>query len=230
MPWYRGPTLMAHLDTVAIDDEAASADAPVEVADQFEASIVWLDEAPLLRGRSYPMKTATATANATVAPLKYRLDVHSLEHVAADKLERNEIGVGNIELDRPITFLPYAIRPRSWRLHSDRPARRATPSVRGSCDSRCAGRTTFIDSPSTSTRIARATQKSQRPCVLWFTGISGAGKSTIANLCRKQAARAGPAHVRARRRQRPPRPQQGSRLHRGRSRGEHPSGGGGRQR
>ena len=180
MPWYRGPTLMGHLDTVAIDNEPPSTEAPVEVADQFEASLAWMDEAPLLRGRSYAMKTAIATVNATVAPLKYRVDVHSLEHVAADKLECNEIGVGNIELDRPITFLPYAIRRDlgGFILLDSK-----TGDTVGAGQLRFALRRShnihrqFFDID----RVARATQKSQRACVLWLTGISGAGKSTIAN-------------------------------------------------
>jgi bifunctional enzyme CysN/CysC len=180
MPWYRGPTLMAHLDTVPIDNGSLGADAPVEIADQFEASIVWLDVAPLLRGRSYLMKIATATVNATVAPLKYRLDVHSLEHVAADKLERNEIGVGNIELDRPITFLPYAIRRE---LGGFILIDGTTGDTVGAGQLRFALRRShnIHRQPFDIDRSARATQKSQRPCVLWLTGISGAGKSTIAN-------------------------------------------------
>jgi bifunctional enzyme CysN/CysC len=126
------------------------------------------------------MKTATATVNATVAPLKYRLDVHSLEHVAADKLERSEIGVGNIELDRPITFLPYAIRRD---LGGFILIDGTTGNTVGAGQLRFALRRShnIHRQPVDIDRTARAALMSQRACVLWFTGLSGAGKSTIAN-------------------------------------------------
>src|SRR5262249_2702634 len=99
-------TLAEDID-VARGDLLASADAVPEVADQFEATVVWMHEQPLLRGRSYRMKIGPATVTATVAPLKYKLNVDTLEHVAGTRLDLNEIGVVNLELDRPVAFEPY---------------------------------------------------------------------------------------------------------------------------
>ena len=105
--------------TIAIDDEidisrgdlvVAASDA-AEIADQFEATVVWMNEAPLLRGRDYLMKIGTKTVTATISPLKYRINVNTLEHTAAATLELNDIGVANLQLDRPITFDPYEVNP-----------------------------------------------------------------------------------------------------------------------
>ena len=81
-------------------DVIARADAPAEVADQFEVTVVWMNEQPLLRGRSYLMKVGAKTTNVTISPVKYKINVNTLEHVAAEKLELNEIGVCELELDR----------------------------------------------------------------------------------------------------------------------------------
>ena len=85
----------------------ADAESPARVGEQFEATIVWMAEEPLLQGRSYVMRVGTNTAMATIAPLKYKLDVDSHEHLAAEQLQLNEIGVCELELDRPIAFDPY---------------------------------------------------------------------------------------------------------------------------
>jgi bifunctional enzyme CysN/CysC len=102
--------------TVTLGDEIdvsrgnvlAALDAPPQVADQFEATVVWMHERPMLRGRSYILKLATQTVVATVAPLKYKIDVNTLERVAATKLELNDIGVCHLELSEPIVFEPYS--------------------------------------------------------------------------------------------------------------------------
>src|SRR5262249_57500068 len=88
-------------------DRVGEAKGVPEGADQFEGRVVWMHEHPLFRGRSYRMKIGPATATATVAPLKYKLNVDTLEHVAGTRLELNEIGVVDLELDRPIAFEPY---------------------------------------------------------------------------------------------------------------------------
>ena len=158
---------------------------PPQVADQFEATIVWMHERPMLQGRSYRLKIGARTVTATLAPLKYKLNINTLEHTAARKLELNDIGVCGLELDQPIVFEPYR-------------------------DSRDLGGFILIDRISNATvgagmlhfalrrsqnvhwqafdvdREARADLKNQKPCVLWFTGLSGAGKSTIANLLEKR--------------------------------------------
>jgi len=161
-------------------DILAAAAAPMQVADQFEATLVWMDAAPMLRGRSYLMKLGTGTANATIAPLKFKVNVNTLEHVPADKLEQNEIGVCDLELDRAIAFEPYAVsRDLGGFILIDRMSNNTVG----------AGQIRFALRRSQNIhwqafdvdKTVRARQKSQKPCVLWFTGLSGAGKSTIAN-------------------------------------------------
>ena len=162
-------------------DMIAAAEDPPGVADQFEATVVWMADDPMYRGRNYLMRIGSQLATATVAPLKYKLNVNSLEHVAASKLELNEIGVVDLELDRTVAFDPYD-------------ANRETGSFilvdRISNDTVGAGMLRFALRRSANLRWqavdvdkeARAAAKGQTPSVLWFTGLSGAGKSTIANL------------------------------------------------
>ncbi|MGH7339545.1 MAG: adenylyl-sulfate kinase, partial [Candidatus Rokuibacteriota bacterium] len=177
-------TLVDDLD-VSRGDVLAAADALPPVADQFEATLVWMHEDAMLQGRAYLMKTGTRTVTATVAPLKYKADVTSLEHVAAERLELNEIGVCELELDRPIVYEPYAEgRELGGFILIDR----LTNNTVG------AGLLHFGLRRSQNvhwqrldvTKESRAAQKGQRACVLWLTGLSGAGKSTIANLVEKK--------------------------------------------
>src|SRR4029077_10004145 len=93
---------------VSRGDVIASADAPAGVADQFEATIVWMSDQPMLPGRPYWLKIGAKTVTATITHPKYRVNVNTLEHLAAKRLELNEIGVCNISLDAPIAFDPYA--------------------------------------------------------------------------------------------------------------------------
>jgi bifunctional enzyme CysN/CysC len=165
-------------------DVISAADAPVEVADQFEATIVWMAEEPLLRGRSYLLKIGSKTVPATVAPVRYKVNVNTLEHLAAEKLELNEIGVCELELDQPVCFDPYTDnRDTGGFILIDR----LTNHTVGAGMLRFALRRAHnihlqhleVD------KAARATLKRQKPCVIWLTGLSGAGKSTIANLVEK---------------------------------------------
>ncbi len=177
-------TLTEEID-VSRGDVLASAAAPPEVADVFEATLVWMHEDPLLQGRTYLMKIGTRTVSATVAPLKYRVDVNSLEHLAAKRLELNDIGVCGLELDSPIAFEPYREnRTLGGFILIDR----LTHHTVG------AGLLNFALRRSQNVRWqaldvdkrARARLARQKPCILWFTGLSGAGKSTIANLVEKR--------------------------------------------
>jgi bifunctional enzyme CysN/CysC len=179
--------------TVVLSDEvdasrgdvlAAGAEPP-QVADQFEATIVWMHERPMMQGRSYRLKIGARTVTATIAPLKYKLNINTMEHVAARKLELNDIGVCGLELDQPIVFEPYAEnRDLGGFILIDR----LTNNTVG------AGMLHFALRRSQNVhwqafdvdKEARAAIKSQKPCVLWFTGLSGAGKSTIANLLEKR--------------------------------------------
>jgi bifunctional enzyme CysN/CysC len=179
--------------TLTLDDEVdisrgdvlSAADDSIAGADQFEATIVWMDESPMLRGRRYLMKLGTKTVNATIAPLKYKVNVNTLEHVAADKLELNEIGVCDLELDRAIAFEPYTVNRDLGGFILIDPM---TSNTVGAGLLRFAlRRSQNIHWQSFDVdKTVRATLKSQGPCVLWFTGLSGAGKSTIANLVEKK--------------------------------------------
>jgi bifunctional enzyme CysN/CysC len=177
-------TLTDELD-VSRGDVLAASHAPPAVADQFEATIVWLHDRPMLQGRSYLMKLATQMVPATVAPLKYKININTLEHVAARKLELNEIGVCAIELGRPIVFEPYR---ESRDLGGFILIDRISNTTVG------AGLLHFALRRSHNvhwqaldvTKTARAELNGQKPCVVWFTGLSGAGKSTIANALEKR--------------------------------------------
>ena len=170
---------------VSRGDVISRADAPAEVADQFEATIVWFNDQPLLRGRSYLMKIGARSANATISPVKYKINVNTLEHVAAEKLELNEIGVCELELDRAVPF-------DSYRDNRDTGAfiviDRITNHTVGAGMLHFALRRAHNIhlQPVEVHKSARAASKSQKPCVVWLTGLSGAGKSSIANLVEKR--------------------------------------------
>ena len=165
-------------------DVIAAADNPPEVADQFESTIVWMADDALVPGRSYWLKLGTQMVSAAVQAPKYTVNVNSMEHMAAKTLELNAIGVAEISTDKPIVFAPYA-------------------------DNHALGGFILIDKISNATvaagmlhfslrraqnvhwqatdigRDAHAMLKNQKPKILWFTGLSGSGKSTIANEVEK---------------------------------------------
>jgi bifunctional enzyme CysN/CysC len=169
-------------------DVIATADKPPQAADQFECTIVWLNDEALHVGRAYWLKLGTQTVSATVHEPKYTVNVNTMEHVAAKTLELNAIGVAEIATDKPIVFEAYA-------------------------DNRTLGGFILIDKITNATvaagmlhfslrraqnvhwqaldisREAHASLKNQKPAVLWFTGLSGSGKSTIANLVEKKLHR-----------------------------------------
>jgi bifunctional enzyme CysN/CysC len=177
-------TLEDEIDVGRGDVISASA-SPPRTGDQFEATLVWMAEEPLLRGRSYLLRAGTSNASATVSPLKYKVNVDSLEQIAAEELQLNEIGVVEIELDRTIAFDPYSDnRDTGGFVLIDR----ITNATVGAGMLKFALRRSHnvhwqaIDVD----KLAHAKLKGQRPCVLWLTGLSGAGKSTIANLVEKK--------------------------------------------
>ena len=182
-------TLDSEVD-VSRGDVLAAADSPPQVASQFEATIVWMHEEPMLQGRAYLMKSGTRTVSATIAPLKHRIDVNTLEHVPAERLELNDIGVCELELDRAIPFEPYL---ESRALGGFILIDRITNNTVG------AGLINFALRRSQNVhwqaldvdKQVRSLQKGQKACVLWLTGLSGAGKSTIANLIEKRLTAAG---------------------------------------
>ena len=166
-------------------DVIAAADAPPEAADQFEANLVWMADEAMIPGRAYWLKLGTQLVSATVQPPKYQVNVNNMEHLAAKTLDLNAIGVAEVTTDRPIVFEAYA-------------------------DSHQLGGFILIDKISNATvaagmlnfslrraqnvhwqaidisREAHAQQKGQTAKLLWFTGLSGSGKSTIANLVEKK--------------------------------------------
>ncbi|MCB2079250.1 MAG: sulfate adenylyltransferase subunit CysN, partial [Novosphingobium sp.] len=166
-------------------DAIVTADDPTEVSDQFQVRVLWMNEAPLLPGRRYLLKIGAKTVTATVNAPKYGIDVNTLSDVPAKTLELNQIGVTTISLDQPITFDPYDINRNLGgfilidRMSNDTVGlglidfalRRASNIHWQSMD---------VD------RNALAEQKGQKPAVLWFTGLSGSGKSTIANALQKR--------------------------------------------
>jgi bifunctional enzyme CysN/CysC len=166
---------------VSRGDVICAAEAPTGVADQFEATIVWMSDHPMLPGRPYWLKLGTKTVTATLGHPKYRVNVNTLEHLAAKKLELNEIGVCNVSLDRPIAFDSYKDnRDTGGFIVIDRFSNNTVGAgllhfaLRRSHNIHW--QATDVD------KHARSAQKGQNACVLWFTGLSGAGKSTIANL------------------------------------------------
>ncbi|TLX70622.1 sulfate adenylyltransferase subunit CysN [Pseudomonas nicosulfuronedens] len=176
-------TLRDEID-ISRGDVISIAENPAEVADQFEATLVWMTEEPLFPGRPYLLKCGTRTANVQVSQLKHKVNVNTLEHLAAKALELNEIGIVNLALDRPLAFDAY----RDNRdLGSFVVIDRLTNNTVGAGMLHFALRRAHnIHLQSLDVdKAARARLKSQKPCVLWFTGLSGAGKSTIANLVEK---------------------------------------------
>mgnify|MGYP000338352929 CR=1 FL=1 len=184
--------------TLLLDDEIdisrgdiiSGVEQPSQTADQFETSLVWMHDQPLLPGRPYLMKLGTQTVSATVTDIKYQVNVNTLEHTAAKQLDLNAIGVCTLSLDRPVAFDPY---PQSQDTGGFILIDRMTNNTVGAGMLHFALRRSQnihmqhvdIDKP------ARALSKGQQPAVLWFTGLSGAGKSTIANRVEKQLHAAG---------------------------------------
>jgi bifunctional enzyme CysN/CysC len=179
-------TLADEID-VSRGDVLAAAASPPTVADQFEATLVWFDEEPLLPGRPYLMKLGTRTVAAQVAEPKHKVNVNTLEELAAKRLELNEIGVCNLLLDAPVAFDPYAENhDLGGFILIDRISNRTV----------AAGLLHFALRRSQNIhwqaldidKAARAAAKGQKARVVWLTGLSGAGKSTIANLVEKRLA------------------------------------------
>jgi bifunctional enzyme CysN/CysC len=182
-------TLTTEID-ISRGDVICNAADPIEVSDQFEVEVLWMGDEPMLPGRPYVIKTGNRQVPGTLDSLKYKVNVNTMEHVAAKTLTLNEIGVCNLELDSPIAFTSYT-------------------------DNRHLGSFIIIDRFTNSTvgmglihfalrrasnihwqvvdvnKVARASQAKQKPTVLWFTGLSGSGKSTIANLVEKKLHASG---------------------------------------
>jgi bifunctional enzyme CysN/CysC len=172
-------TLTDALD-VSRGDLLCAPDAPAQVADRFEATLVWMGEQPMLRGRSYLMKIGPRTVTATVMPLKHKIDIHTLAQVAASTLALNEIGVAVLELDRPVAFDPYADnRDTGGFILIDRLSNATVGAGMLKFALRRADnlhrQITAVD------KAARRALGGHGSAVVWLTGLSGAGKSSLAN-------------------------------------------------
>ena len=161
---------------------------PCEVSDQFETTIVWMDEAEMLPGRPYWLKIGAQTVSATVAHPKYQVNVNTLEHLAAKTLDLNAIGVCNITTDRAIPFEAYSANHDLGGFILIDKMTNAT--VAAGMIHFSLRRAQNIHWQATDiSREHHAGMKNQKPAVLWLTGLSGAGKSTIANIVERKLAR-----------------------------------------
>lgn len=165
-------------------DMIVAADAPPEVSNQFEATIVWMDDDPLTVGRGYWLKLGTQLVSATVQAPKYVVNVNTMEHLAAKTLELNAIGVAELATDKAIVFEPYADnRTLGGFILIDKVNNRTVAAGMLNFSLRRAQNVHW--QPTDIGREAHANLKNQKPRVLWFTGLSGSGKSTIANEVEK---------------------------------------------
>jgi bifunctional enzyme CysN/CysC len=170
---------------VSGSDVVALTDKPRQRADAFAAYLTWLSEVPLFPGRSYLLKVTAQTVGAMVTELKYRVDVETLEHLAAKELHRNEIAFVNIATTDPISFDPYEEnRATGGFILIDRYSNATVAAGMIRFGLRRAANTYFQSFEVTKT--ARARLNAQQPALLWFTGLSGAGKSTIADNLEKK--------------------------------------------
>lgn len=177
-------TLADEID-VSRGDILVAADDPVAVAGQFEATVVWMDDDPLPPGRSYLLKVGARMVGASVTEIKHRVNVNTLEHLAAKKLELNEIGLVNLSLDQAIPFEPYAKnRDLGGFILIDRISNRTVGAGLLNFALRRADNIHWQHTDVS--KASRAALKGQRGRVVWLTGLSGAGKSTIANLVEKR--------------------------------------------
>jgi bifunctional enzyme CysN/CysC len=179
--------------TVSLEDEIdcsrgdvlTGVDDPIEVSDQFEVTLVWMNETAMLPGRSYLLKLGAKTVVASVTALKHKVNVNTLEQVASKSLAMNEIGLCNLSLSQPVAFDPYEKnRETGGFILIDR---FTNETVAAGTIHYALRRAQNIHWQAMEVdRKARAAQKDQKAFVLWFTGLSGAGKSTIANLVERR--------------------------------------------
>jgi len=171
-------------------DVLAAADAPLEAADQFEATIVWMAEAELIPGRVYDLKIGARTVAAQVTDIRHRVNVNTQEKLSARTLELNDIGVCHLSLGHDVAFEPYAVdRELGAFILIDR-LTQATVGA-GMINFALRRAHNIHRQPIKVDRNQRAALKGQKPAVVWFTGLSGSGKSTIANLIEERLTAEG---------------------------------------
>ncbi|MCA9478842.1 MAG: sulfate adenylyltransferase subunit CysN [Nitrospira sp.] len=163
----------------------SAAQARPTTADQFEATIIWMHDGPLLPGRKYLLKAGTRTIPAQISELKYKVNVNTLEHLASKTLKLNEVGICNISLDHPISFDPYRDNRQTGAFILIDHYTNATIAA-GVIDFALRRADNIHWQSVEIHKDARAALKGQKPFILWFTGLSGAGKSTVANMVEKK--------------------------------------------
>jgi len=177
-------TLEDEID-ISRGDMICKTDVPAEQADQFQAQILWMDENKLFPGRQYVLKTTNNTTSASITTLKHRIDINDFSEVAAKTLELNEIGVANISLSRPIAFDNYSDNRQTGAFILIDRQTNATVGA-GMLQYALRRSRNVVWQDMATNKTARSEQKMQKPVLLWFTGLSGSGKSTIANLVDKR--------------------------------------------
>jgi bifunctional enzyme CysN/CysC len=187
--------------TITLDDEidvgrgdllVAPAALP-EVADQFAAHVIWMDQKPLIPGRSYLLRAGTKTVSATITTIKYKIDVDTREHLSATALNLNEIGVCNVSTSSLVAFDAYQLDRRTGSfIVIDRNSNRTVGA--GMIDFALRRAANIGWQKLLVGKSDRASLKKQKPAIVWLTGLSGAGKSTIANEIEKQLLAVG-AHT-----------------------------------
>jgi bifunctional enzyme CysN/CysC len=182
-------TLEDEID-ISRGDVISTTDEPASSADQFESTVVWMDEEPLLAGRPYLLKIGTKSVTATVTTIKHQVNVNTLEQMAAKQLELNAIGVCNLNLDQSVAFDAYKDNRETGSFILVDKITNAT--VGAGMLHFALRRSDNIHMQATDVDKAKRSElKSQKPCVVWFTGLSGAGKSTVANIVEKKLAALG---------------------------------------
>ncbi len=177
-------TLTDEID-ISRGDVISEFDKRPEVTDQFQAKIIWMHDQPLLPGRPYLIKTTNKTVTGEVTELKYKVNVNSLEHEAGKTLALNEVGLCNINLDTPIVYEPYRDNAALGAFIMIDKITNVTVAA-GMIDFGLRRATNVHWQAVDVNKDVRAEQKRQKPVVLWFTGLSASGKSTIANLVEKK--------------------------------------------
>ncbi len=177
-------TLTDEID-VSRGDILSTTDNPASQTDQFAAHILWMSDEPLLPGRQYLVKTNNTTTRGVVTDLKYKINVNSFSHEAGKTLELNEVGVCNLSLGKPIAFDPYKDNHHTGSFILIDRQTNATIAM-GMIDFSLRRADNVVWQALDVNRAARAGAKHQKPAMLWFTGLSGSGKSTIANLVEKR--------------------------------------------
>ncbi|MEO0695353.1 MAG: sulfate adenylyltransferase subunit CysN [Pseudomonadota bacterium] len=182
-------TLEDEID-ISRGDVICAGQAPAEQTDQFAAHMIWMHDEAMIPGRQYLIKTANRIVPASVTELKHKVNVNTLDHQSGKTLELNEVGFCNFSTSQPIAFDPYAEnRSTGSFIVIDRRTNNTVGAGMIDFSLRRAQNVHWQDLDVD--KAVRSSQKNQRPCVLWFTGLSGSGKSTVANLVEKRLADLG---------------------------------------